>query len=142
MTIANLITDYLLAVEECLALFDQRFGRRDLVRAWREGVIPQTGELADGIEYQMHGVGCGVEYTDHDIDFDFANKHEVGVDAWRLWRYAKQFAELYPDYQERDAVEAALAAGLSDGTISRMESKYPGEGNDKLLRLSESVKAR
>jgi|EndMetStandDraft_7_1072992.scaffolds.fasta_scaffold19342_3 hypothetical protein len=138
MTIANLITDYLSAVEECLVLFEQKFGRRDLVRAWREGVIPQAGELADGIEYQMHGIGCGVEYTDHDVDFDFANQHEVGVDAWRLWRYAKQFPKVYPHYQECDAVEAALAEGLSNGTISRAESEYPGESNDKLLRLAKA----
>ncbi|HZF42706.1 MAG TPA: hypothetical protein VEZ48_04800 [Sphingomonadaceae bacterium] len=138
MTIANLITDYLSAVEKCLVLFDRKFGRRDLVRAWREGAIPQTGELAGGIEYQMHGVGCGVEYTDHDVDFDFANQHEVGFDAWRLWQYSTQFPDLYPDYQERDAVEAALAEGLSGGIISRVESKYPGESNDKLLRLSKT----
>lgn len=137
MTIVNLITDYLSAVDDCLALFDQKFGRRDLVRAWKEGVVPQTGELSDGIEYQMHGVGCAVEYADHDVDFDFANQHEVGFDAWRLWRYAKQFPKRYPDYQHRAAVEAEMAQSLSAGTISRIETNYPGESNDKLLRLNE-----
>lgn len=136
MTIVDLITDYLSAVEKCLMLFDQKFGRRDLIRAWRERAIPQRGKLSDGIEYQMHGFGCAVEYTDHDVDFDFANQHEVGVDAWRLWLYAEQFPDRYPGYQELAAVEAALAEGLADGTISRIESRYPGESNDNMLRLS------
>lgn len=144
MTIVDLITDYLSAVEKCLALFDQKFGRRDLVRARRERVIPQSGKLSDDIEYQMHGFGCAVEYADHDVDFDFANQHEVGVDAWRLWRYAKQFPDRYPGYQELAAVEVVLAEAISDGTVSRIETRYPGESNDNMLRLnmSESDKAR
>ncbi|QZP08484.1 hypothetical protein [Caenibius sp. WL] len=135
----NLITDYLTAVEECLDLFDQKFGRRDLIRAWREGAIPQQGELPGGVEYQMHGVGCAVEYADHDVDFDFANQHEVGFDAWRLWLYAEQYPERYPAYQARDAVEAALAECLSNGAIRRVESRYPGESNDRLFELSKAA---
>ncbi len=84
----------------------------------------------------MHGVGCGVEYADHFVDFDFANQHEVGVDAWRLWRYAKQFPDLYPDYRELDFVESALAEALSQGTVSPIETQYPGESNDHMFRLN------
>jgi hypothetical protein len=54
--IVSLIREYLLAVEQCLSLFERKYGRRDLVRAWREGVISQVGELADGISYQMASV--------------------------------------------------------------------------------------
>lgn len=85
----------------------------------------------------MHGVGCRVEFPDHEIDFDFANGQEVGFDAWRLWVYAGQFPERYPEYQKRHAVEVALAECCSDGTISRIECKYPGEGNGRLFRLRE-----
>lgn len=137
MTIEKLITGYLSAVEKCLVLFDHKFARRDLVRAWREGAIPQAGKLAEDIEYQMHGVGCSVEYADHNVDFDFASQHEVGFDAWRLWQYSTQFPDLYPHYQDREAIEAALAERLSGGSISPVEKKNLGEGNDKLLRVSE-----
>ncbi|WP_421694513.1 DUF6896 domain-containing protein [Aestuariivirga sp.] len=139
MPIRELILDYLTAVERCLALFEKKFGRKDLIRAWREGVIPQTGKLADGVLYQIHGFGCGVEYTDHDIDFEFANQHEVGFDAWRLWRYAKQFSHLYPDYQDLRAVETTLAKELANGSIRRIESRYLGEGNDKLYHLAQNT---
>lgn len=139
MAIVNLIIDYLRAVEECLLLFDRKFGRRDLVRAWREGVIPQTGELAQGIEYQMHGVGCSVEFGDHYVDFDFASQHNVGFDAWRLWQYANQFPNRYVAYQEHAAVKAALADCLLNGAVRPVEPGYRGESNDGLLRLSENL---
>lgn len=135
----NLITDYLSTVEECRILFDQKFGRRDLIHAWREGVIPQQGELRSGVEYQMHGVGCAVEYTDHLVDFDFANQDEVGFDAWRLWLYAEQYPERYPEYQAYDAIEAALMECLSSGAIRRVESQYPGESNNRLFKMSEAA---
>jgi hypothetical protein len=85
--------------------------------------------LSEDIEYHMHGAGCVVEFSDFDVDFDFANWEEVGFDAWRLWRYAKQFPERYPDYQERESVEAALADGLAERVIT------PFEGNDRLFKL-------
>ncbi|WP_372501208.1 hypothetical protein P7L66_05955 (plasmid) [Tistrella mobilis] len=132
----GLIVNYLSEVEECLILFEKKFGRRDLVRAWRCGAISQKGLLTNDIVYCMHGVGCVVEYPDHEVDFDFANQDEVGFDAWRLWRYAKQFPNLYPEYQKLAAVEAAIADGLSSGTINRIESKYPGEGNSSLFKLN------
>ena len=135
MTLTILIADYLQQVEKCLALFETKFGRRDLVRAWREGVVPQTGELAEGIVYQMHGVGCGVEYPDYDVDFDFATRDEVGFDAWRLWMFANQFPNRYPEYQDRTAVEAAVDALLAEGTATRVDYEFPGEVNSKLLML-------
>ena len=105
-------------------------------------MIPQTGELSERVEYRMHGVGCAVEFTDHEVDFDFATDREVGFDAWRLWVYAEQFPEQYPEYQELAAVEGSLAECQSDGTISRVASMYPGESNDNLFRLREGAKLK
>ncbi|WP_372006069.1 hypothetical protein P7L74_12645 [Tistrella mobilis] len=133
--ITELVVKYLSEIEECLVLFEKKYNRRDLVRAWRSGAIPQNENLTAGITYSMHGVGCTVEYNDHEVDFDFANRYEVGFDAWRLWRYAKQFPDLYPQYQSLPAVEAAVADGLSKGTISGIDNKYSGEGNSSLFRL-------
>lgn len=135
-TFEDLITDYLQQVENCLVLFEAKFERRDLIRAWREGVIPLTGELADGLEYNMHGYGCAVEYPDYDVDFDFAAPDKVGFDAWRLWRFANQFPERYLDYQELSAVEAAVDAIVTDGVAARVADAYPGEANGNLFLLT------
>jgi hypothetical protein len=138
MTIRDLIKDYLSAVDGCLYLFNEKFGRRDIVRAWKEGVIPQSGELSANASYRMHGVGCAVEFPEYDVDFDFAKQDEVGFDPWRLWRYAKQFPRTYPDYQELTAVEAAVAGAVADMTVSRMEGASIGESNDNLFQLNAS----
>jgi hypothetical protein len=135
MSFVKLVVDYMAAVEEILRVFERKFGRRDLLRAWRERAISQSGQLQDDVQYHMHGYGCAVEYPDYDVDFDFAGVSEVGFDAWRLWRYAKQFPDRYPSYQELDAVEAALARSLTEGSVERIELRHPGEGNRRLYRL-------
>ena len=132
----DLIADYLQQVESCLAIFEAKFGRRDLIRAWREGILPPTGELADGVKFHIHGVGCSVEKSDYDIDFDFATRDEVGFDAWRLWRFAKQFPTRYPDYQERSAVEAGLDNIVMSNMAARVPVTHPGETNSKLFKLT------
>ena len=138
-TIFDLATEYLSAVEGCLVLFERKFGRRDLIRAWREGVFPREGMLADEVKYVIHGVGCAVEFADHFVDFDFSGTCEVGFDAWRLWRYATQFPEAYPDYQDYAAVEIALADGLSAGAFMRADSTSAIESNHALLRLRDNA---
>jgi hypothetical protein len=136
MAIEQLIADYLQQAEKCLSLFAGKFGRRDLVRAWREHVVPQAGELAKGVDYHMHGVGCAVEFPDYEVDFDFASSSQVGFDVWRLWRFAKQFPERYPEYQEEAAIENAVNECIVAGTITRAATDYPGEANERLFILA------
>lgn len=129
MSISNLIDDYLAAVEECLVRFQRTFGRRDILRAWREGALPTTGKLAGEQQYQMHGVGCQVSGQDQVVDFDFVNgEGDVGFDAWRLWLFAKQFPERYPDLSSRTEVEDAVSAYLTAGKV------VPAANNSDLLR--------
>jgi hypothetical protein len=90
----------------------------------------------------MHGVGCAVEFADHDVNFDLANRQDVGFDAWRLWSYATQFPVRYPHHQELKAVEAALVACLSEGTVCPVETWHGGLSNSRLLRLTDSLKSR
>lgn len=132
----NLIAEYLEAVEKCLTLFEAKFGRRDLIRAWREGDLSPSGVLTDGVNYHLHGVGCVVEYQDFDVDFDFATRDKVGFDAWRLWMFAKQFPERYPDYQERSAIQAGIDSIVADGKAALGLSGFYGEVNDRLFLLT------
>ena len=128
--IVELINDYMGAVEKALALFEKTFGRRDLIKAWREGAIPQTGKLPGGVEYQMHGIGCWVDLPDGEVDFDFAYSNDVGFDAWRLWSYAEHAQNRYPGYQKKEDVERELAEALASGVVEPFE-QYP-----RLLRLA------
>lgn len=134
--IVELIKDYMRAAERALSLFENTFGRRDLIKAWREGAVPQTGELAGGIEYQIHGIGCWVDLPEGEVDFDFAYSNDVGFDAWRLWLYAKQFPDRYGGYEEKAQVERDVDAAVALGLAEPFE-KYP-----RLLRLTDEVKAR
>jgi len=130
--IVELINDYMGAVEKALTLFEKAFGRRDLVKAWREGSMPPTGELSGGVEYQMQGIGCWVNLPEGEVDFDFAYSNDVGFDAWRLWSYAEHAQNRYPDYQKKEDVERALAEALAAGVVEPFE-QYP-----RLMRLAES----
>lgn len=120
------------AVEKALALFEKTFGRRDLIKGWREGSIPQTRELPGGVEYQMHGIGCWVDLPDGEVDFDFAYSNDVGFDAWRLWSYAEHAQNRYPSYQKKEDVEHALSEALSARFVEPF-AQYP-----RLMRLVEA----
>nr|WP_143066881.1 hypothetical protein [Sphingobium sp. YR768] len=116
------------AVEEALALFNNRFGRRDIIKSWREGVIPESGQIRQGVAYQMHGIGCWVDISGEEMDFDFAYSNDIGFDAWRLWSYAKQFPERYPD-NDKAAVEHELEEAVGAGLVE------PCGGHSNLLRI-------
>ena len=134
----DLIDDYLAAVERCLALFYERFQRRDLIRAWRGGAIPQRGDLVQNVRYRFHGVGCAVELSDCEVDFDFASELEVGFDAWRLWLHARQFPHRYPEYGDRIAVDRMLAACLSEGRVRKAPPSPSAWTNQDLFVLADA----
>ncbi|WP_155956593.1 hypothetical protein [Rhizobium sp. CF080] len=115
----HLVHEYVAEVKMCIDLFDQHFGRKDIVRAWREGKLPQTGILPGNIRYQIHGKGCQVEFATHDIDFDFADwEGNFGFDAWKLWLFASQFPEKYPQLQHQGIVEEEMKRYVLNGSIS------------------------
>ncbi|MBD9597771.1 hypothetical protein IB270_33645 [Ensifer sp. ENS05] len=113
-----LARNYLAEVEGCLELFEGKFGRRDIIKAWREGTLEREGLLNDTIAYQLHGRGCQVEFADHDVDFDFMDwDGTVGFDAWKLWTYARQFPERYPKLTSNADVEQELQLSIKAGEI-------------------------
>ncbi len=88
----QLIVEYLKEVEQGLKLIDQKIGRRDILAAWRQKLLPRKGVLQDGIEYELHGIGCCLIFPDHMVDFDFApGGRSDGFDLWRLGLYVRQF---------------------------------------------------
>ncbi|MBD9598142.1 hypothetical protein IB270_35620 [Ensifer sp. ENS05] len=113
-----LARDYLAEVEGCLDLFESKFGRRDIIKAWREGTLEREGLLNETIGYQIHGRGCQVEFADHDVEFDFMDwDGAVGFDAWKILAYAQQFPERYPKLTSNAHVEQELQLCIETGAI-------------------------
>ena len=133
MNLQQLIAEYREKVDLSLRMFEEDYDRRDLIEAWRSGVIPQSGTLSSGATFEFHGVGCCVEFHNHWVDFDFATPVTPGFDAWRLWQYAKQFPEKFDcvpplkDFEARmtDLAEKRVIFKTSDGARSAVnESLY------------------
>lgn len=119
------IKDYQNAIEHGLALFDAQYGRRDILAAWREKVIPKSGVLRDGVEYELHGIGCCFHFSDFEVDFDFApNGRADGFDLWRLGKYVRQFPSRYPDGQDKNLLAIAFDDLVSKGV---MIQRFPND---------------
>jgi hypothetical protein len=117
----TVIQEYQREVDDGLALFEQQVGRRDLIAAWREGILEKSGVLKDGTEYEFHGVGCCLFFNDHEIDFDFSvGERSDGFDSWKLWRYAKQFPDRFPRYQSKSEVEKDFGGLVAAGMIVQL----------------------
>lgn len=119
----EVIAEYLQAVEKGLKLFDQKAGRRDILAAWHEGVLPREGGLLDDVEYKLHGIGCWISFQGYEIDFDFSpDGRSDGFDLWRLGKYVKQFPERFPMFQKTEQLEVAFEQLKQCGVIVQI---YP-----------------
>lgn len=117
-TLKEAILDYLQAVKNGLNLFDQKFGTKDILAAWRKGALPKEGQLSDEAEYELHGVGCHIFFPEFDIDFDFApNGRSDGFDLWRLWKYVRQFEERFPELQDKQRLEIEFETMKKNATV-------------------------
>ncbi|WP_431078424.1 DUF6896 domain-containing protein [Pseudomonas siliginis] len=49
------------------------------------GKIESCGEVIDGIEYELHGIGCAIHFPTESVDFDYGSNNRIdGFDEWRL----------------------------------------------------------
>ncbi|MFJ3008834.1 DUF6896 domain-containing protein [Pseudomonas fluorescens] len=120
-----LITDFLEDVESTLKLLEKKFGSRSLHQLWKDKKISQRGEVSEGISYQLHGIGCMIEFPDHCIDFDFGpNERTDGFDAWRLFNYACDHPEKYPSYTKLENIEAGLKNYEEAKLIKKLKDSY------------------
>ena len=84
----NLIADYQEEIKKFMKTFKNEYNRKDILRAWHEGVIEKEGSLPGGVEYELHGIGCRIYYSNIEVDFDFGpNNRFDGFDLWRLKEY-------------------------------------------------------
>ena len=125
----SIINEYQSAVESSLILFAREYGRQDILAAWREGAIPKNGKLANSVEFDLHGIGCYLRFPKFEVDFDFApNGDSDGFDLWRLGIYVTQFAERFPEYQNklylREEFEKLKESGAIFQKFSGQSSLY------------------
>ena len=112
-----LIDEYQVAARRVASALRVGFGRDNLLRARRSGEIPKEGVIS-GIEFSFHGVGCRATVDGVEVDFDFGpNGRTDGFEAWRLWRFAQQNPQKYPQFQRLEDVQAALERLARSGEI-------------------------
>ncbi|HZF51497.1 MAG TPA: hypothetical protein VE093_22730, partial [Polyangiaceae bacterium] len=70
------------------------------------------------ISFSFHGVGCRATVDGVEVDFDFGPDGRTdGFEAWRLWYFAQQNPQKYPQFQRLEDVQAALERLALSGEI-------------------------
>lgn len=104
----TLIRDYLAAVYRVVSALRAGFGYHDLLRARGQRKIPKEGVI-NGVEFSFHGIGCRAVVDGLEVDFDFGVDDRIdGFEAWRLWRFAEQQPETYPQFRQVEDVKKAM----------------------------------
>jgi len=103
--ILKLINDYQDTVKVGVEDMQKQFHTRYLLKSWRSGIIPKSGVLVSGIEYDFHGVGCLLTINNATVDFDFGPDDRYdGFDLWRLGCFVDERPELYKIYFENKSL--------------------------------------
>lgn len=115
----NLINEYLNDVRMFIKYFKEKYHREDVILAWRDGDIPQSGNVTDTIEYELHGIGCCIFFPDREIDFDFGPEmRSDGFDLWRLKKYLNQRPDISKHLSIED-LETTFNNLVKNGTIGK-----------------------
>lgn len=129
----QLINSYIADIQIFMKLFEKKYGRSDVMRAWRDGTISQFGSVTDSIEYELHGIGCCIFFPDREVDFDFAPERRTdGFDLWRLTRYLNHYSDFKKDLNEK-ILETSFKHLLEIGVIKKL---YP---NSNLYFLDSKI---
>jgi hypothetical protein len=120
-TLEDLISDFLSKVESGTELLQKKFGTRNILRLWRTKKIERRGEIINGIQYELHGVGCAIHFPSESVDFDYGSNDRIdGFDVWRLYIYASDRPLKYKKYCDKKIVEKEFKEYLASGRIEKM----------------------
>ncbi|WP_415763192.1 DUF6896 domain-containing protein [Pseudomonas sp. CP4] len=121
MSLEDLIKGFLSKVEEGTTLLKKKFGTRNILRLWRSGQIERCGEIIDGVEYELHGVGCAIHFPTELVDFDYGPNNRIdGFDVWRLYMYAADRPEEYKKYTDINFLESEFKSYIDSGRIKKI----------------------
>ncbi|WP_095124918.1 hypothetical protein [Pseudomonas sp. Irchel s3a12] len=117
----DLINDFLSKVDYGTELLLKKFGTRNILRLWRSKQIERCGEITNGIQYELHGVGCAIHFPSESVDFDYGSDNRIdGFDVWRLYIYASDRPSEYKKYCDKKIVEEEFKEYISSGRIEKM----------------------
>jgi hypothetical protein len=85
------------------------------------------------IYYYFHGLGLCVIFPDRRIDweFDLEGKSDK-FDLWRLWIFATEGTNQFPEFEEEETLEKAFNEALERGVIRKCPDDFP----EQLYKLS------
>lgn len=117
----SLIREYIYQVKKATDLLEQTFGTKNILRLWRSNQIPQRGRITDNISYELHGIGCRVDFSGVCIDFDYGPNERVdGFDPWRLYIYACEVTHRYKKYTNQNTLEREFNNYVAQGKVQRI----------------------
>jgi len=117
----KLIHEYQAKVLEAASLFEKykSVSQTKLMRARFEG-LPTDGFLdpEKTIEYYFHGIGCCVTFSNVRVDWDFGHNGRIdGFDAWRLWIFAKEGTDSFPELKQKEVLDKVFKEAETQGII-------------------------
>lgn len=119
-SLKTVINDYLNKVEDGVSLLKNQTGGEHPLKAWGNKKIPQAGKLSDHIEYEFHGIGCALIFTDCEVDFDFGPEDRIdGFDLWRLNQYLSSCLNKYSGYNT-EKLKSDFEEAVKSGAISKL----------------------
>ena len=135
-----MIHDYQIKILQAAELFEKYKGvtKSKLSRARFEG-LPSSGFLdpKETIEYYFHGIGLCVTFPDHIVDWDFGYDGRLnGFDLWRLWVFATEGNNNYPEFKQKEVLEKAFVEAENQGIFQRLFKNF----KDDLFYLTNSEK--
>ena len=88
----------------------------------RANNIPQSDVLESEppTKYFLHGIGCKLDLPSGPIDWDFGHQSRInGFDAGRLWYFAKERQEQFPDLPDQKSFAVLFAEAISNGIVAQ-----------------------
>ncbi len=72
------------------------------------------------IKYFLHGIGCRLDLPSGPIDWDFGYQNRTdGFDAGRLWHFAKNRKEQFPDLPDEKSFEVLFAEAIDNRIVAQ-----------------------
>ena len=85
----TLIIDYLKTANKANALLSEQLNGNPF-ELWKNRLVPQKGGC-NGLFYFFHGVGCKIETTEFNVDFDYCSDGNIRTfDEWVIRKYLSQ----------------------------------------------------
>lgn len=119
--LSSLIHEYPGQVKKTTDLLEHTFGTKNILRLWRSDKLPQRERITDNISYELHGIGCRVDFSGICIDFDYGPHERVdGFDPWRFYIYACEVPHRYKKYTNQNTLKLEFNNYIAQGKAERL----------------------